>query len=100
MPRTFRRRPAHWVTLAIILAVLVFAGRAAQRTFVDDADGEPASSLAPPPAVAAGAVELERVVDGDTLMIRAPANLVDDGAAHRVDDDEMRRFRVRLNCVD
>jgi micrococcal nuclease len=91
--RIYRRRPAHWVTLAIVLAVLVFLGRTAQRSFVDE-DRE-TTSLAPPPAVAAGEVELERVVDGDTLIVHAPASLIDNGAG-----DDMQRLRLRLSCVD
>lgn len=93
MNRIYRRRPAHWVTLAVVLAVLVFLGRTAQRTFVEDE--RDTTSLAPPPAVDAGEVELERVVDGDTLIIHAPANLIDHGAG-----EEMKRLRVRLSCVD
>ena len=98
MTRTYRRRPAHWVTLAIVLAVLVFLGRTAQYTFVDD--GDESTSLAPPPAVAPGDVELERVVDGDTLIIHAPASLIDGGEGLNGNADETRRLRVRLNCVD
>jgi micrococcal nuclease len=96
MTRTYRRRPAHWVTLAIVLAVLVFLGRTAQRAFVDD--GQPSTSLAPPPAVAPGDVELERVVDGDTLIVHAPARLIDSGQP--LQGGKMRRLRVRLNGVD
>jgi micrococcal nuclease len=98
MSHTYRRRPAHWVTLAVILAVLAFIGRAAQRVFVDR--GDASTSLAPPPAVKAGEVELERVVDGDTLIIRAPASLVDDEAIAFGEEHEQQRFRVRLSCVD
>jgi micrococcal nuclease len=97
MVRRFRRRPAHWVTLAIVLAVVVILGRVAQHSLVDDRE-QP--FIAPPPAVAAGDVELERVVDGDTLIIHAPAHLIDGGVSSAGDNRQRRRLRLRLNCVD
>ncbi len=79
MKRRFRRRPAHWVTLAILLALVVL-GRLAQRHFFSPkSDGETS-----PPQLSEGEYRLDRVVDGDTIIIF----------------DRGRRLRVRLLAID
>jgi len=75
MKRTFRRRPAHWVTLAALAALLVL-GRLAQLEFFHDEQR--------PPALAEGEYAVERAVDGDTIIVVA------DG----------QRLRVRLTGID
>ena len=76
MKRIFRRRPAHWVTLALLLAVYT----AAQLSCLDREVG----SNNEPPALPEAVYPVERAVDGDTIIVQ------DDG----------QRVRVRLIGID
>ena len=79
MNKPQRRRPPHWVTIAIIVVILV-GSAVAKRFFRPPADGP----LPEPPAIAEEIYEVERAVDGDTIIVRV------DG----------ERQRVRLMGID
>ena len=82
MPTRFRRRPPHWVSAAVILAGLVAAARLLPRK----RPGQP------PPRVDEGVYNVERVVDGDTIIVHIPKPGAPEG--------EVDRVRVRLLCID
>lgn len=87
MKRRFRRRPPHWLTLAVIVALLLLA-RLAPRSCSPGKDETP-------PRLAEGVYPLGRVVDGDTIVIRAPRD-AQSGKHNR----DRRDVRVRLLDID
>ncbi len=87
MPRRYRRWPSlPPVILLLILIALLLRGVWDSRS---SSDGDPLGDVATLDALPSGAVEVVRVVDGDTLLVREsrpnPSN---------------RPFRVRLLGVD
>lgn len=62
MPRKFRRRPPHWVTIAIV-AIVVIGGRVAHLYF--------SAADTAPDALPEGEYKVERAVDGDTIIVIA-----------------------------
>lgn len=85
MKRIFRRRPPHWLTLIVIVLLFVLVRLGQQLR----SGGSSASPLPLPE----GAYRLERVVDGDTLIVRPGPD-----TASQLPPDF--RARIRLAGVD
>jgi micrococcal nuclease len=85
MRRIYRRRPPHWLTFVVIAIVAIAARYYWSRGATPD-----------PLPIAAGEYEVERVVDGDTIIVRIPAS----DNRSRDGNIEKNRIRVRLLGVD